>query len=194
VILAPTLLALAALQAGPPSDWRASVTQPDRVRLRGWRDAWLRGLEQARVGGHGAQLARDPTLFDPDRALPRPLPPPGRYRCRTVKLGTAGATGPAYVAYPAFACRIVREEGALRFEKLGGSQRASGQIYRHDSARGVFLGTLALGDERRAMPYGRDRMRDMAGHVERIGERRWRLVLPAPAFESLLDVIELTPA
>ncbi|WP_152998778.1 DUF4893 domain-containing protein, partial [Sphingopyxis sp. H115] len=30
--------------------------------------------------------------------------------------------------------------------------------------------------------------------VERIGDNRWRLVLPAPAYESLLDVIELVPA
>ncbi len=35
--------------------------------------------------------------------------------------------------------------------------------------------------------------RDMAGVLERIGERRWRLVLPYPRFESLLDVVELVP-
>jgi hypothetical protein len=34
----------------------------------------------------------------------------------------------------------------------------------------------------------------MTGLVERIGARRWRLVLPAPHFESGLDVVELTPA
>ena len=34
----------------------------------------------------------------------------------------------------------------------------------------------------------------MAGLVERIGDNRWRLVLPAPAYESMLDVIELVPA
>ena len=34
---------------------------------------------------------------------------------------------------------------------------------------------------------------DVAGYVERIGPNRWRLVMPAPAFESKLDVLELTP-
>jgi hypothetical protein len=58
----------------------------------------------------------------------------------------------------------------------------------------VFLGTLVLGDESLPVSYGSDRMRDMAGLVERIGDNRWRLVLPAPAYESLLDVIELVPA
>ena len=34
----------------------------------------------------------------------------------------------------------------------------------------------------------------MAGVVERVGDNRWRLVLPYPRFESLLDVIELASA
>jgi hypothetical protein len=33
----------------------------------------------------------------------------------------------------------------------------------------------------------------MIGLVQRIGDRRWRLVLPRPAHESLLDVIEIVP-
>ena len=60
--------------------------------------------------------------------------------------------------------------------------------------RQVFFGTLVLGDEIRALGYGRDATRDMAGAMERIGPQRWRLVLPYPRFESTLDVIELTPA
>jgi hypothetical protein len=56
------------------------------------------------------------------------------------------------------------------------------------------LGTLTLGDEPRAMPYGVDAQRDLAGFVERIGPARWRLVLPYPPFESQLDVIELVPS
>ena len=57
-----------------------------------------------------------------------------------------------------------------------------------------LAGTLVLGDESMAVSYGSDRMRDMAGLVELIGDNRWRLVLPSPAYESLLDVIELVPA
>jgi len=34
----------------------------------------------------------------------------------------------------------------------------------------------------------------MAGLIERIGTRRWRVVLPYPHFESVLDVVELIPA
>ena len=48
--------------------------------------------------------------------------------------------------------------------------------------RQVFLGTLVLSDERRALQYGQDETRDVAGFVERIGPNRWRLVMPQPAF------------
>jgi hypothetical protein len=51
-----------------------------------------------------------------------------------------------------------------------------------------------LPDESRAMQYGADENRDIAGYVERIGPGHWRLVMPAPHFASLLDVLELVPA
>ena len=60
--------------------------------------------------------------------------------------------------------------------------------------RQVFLGTMALGDELGALQYGLDETRDVAGYVERIGDKRWRLVMPQPHYESQLDVMELVPA
>jgi hypothetical protein len=57
----------------------------------------------------------------------------------------------------------------------------------------IFLGTLQLGDENRALRYGDDRERDVAGIIERIGDSRWRLVLPYPRFESTIEVLELIP-
>jgi hypothetical protein len=33
----------------------------------------------------------------------------------------------------------------------------------------------------------------MIGIIVRVGDNRWRLVFPRPHYESLLDVIELTP-
>jgi hypothetical protein len=98
-----------------------------------------------------------------------------------------------YVTYPAFACRIRQERDLQGFAKLTGSQRHVGLIFPGDAMRQVFLGTLVLGDERRAMQYGRDRERDVAGFVERIGPNRWRMLLPRPHFESQIDVLELVP-
>ena len=80
------------------------------------------------------------------------------------------------------------------FAKLTGSQRPMGKIYHADAMRGVFLGMLMLGDEARPMRYGSDPERGLAGWVERVEKRRWRIVLPAPRFESLTDVVELIPS
>jgi len=176
------------------ADWRMASTADDRRRLRGWRDAWSDALDQARSAGHATDVAAEGALLDPDAALRGPLPPPGDYDCRTIKLGSGSPGMLAWVAYPRFRCRIEAEaDGTLRFAKLTGSQRPVGRIYADTERRGVFLGTLQLGDERRAYRYGDDRERDMIAAVERVGERRWRLAFPSPHFESLLDVIELTP-
>ena len=175
------------------SDWRQIVTNDDRERLREWRGAFTTALTRARAAGHGAEISREGRLLDPDATAPGPIPN-GRYRCRIIKLGGRSEGLLDYVAYPAFACRVQQERGLQGFAKLSGSQRPVGLIFPHDALRQVFLGTLVLGDEARSMQYGRDPERDVAAWVERIDERRWRMVLPSPRFESLTDVMELTPS
>ena len=68
-----------------------------------------------------------------------------------------------------------------------------GVILPDGAMRDIFLGTMVLGDEQRALQYGVDETRDVAGMIERIGPARWRMVLPEPHFESRLDVIDLVP-
>jgi len=177
-----------------PGGWQAVVTDADRARLRGWREAWVNALARANASPARGKVAAEGALLQPDRALPGVTPPAGSYRCRIVKLGAQSAGLPVYTAYPAFRCRIVAGAGGtLAFTKLDGSQRPVGTLYRHDDERMIFLGTMMLGDERRAIAYGRDVDRDMAGAVERIGPKRWRLLLPSPRWESLFDVMELVP-
>ena len=173
--------------------WRDVATERDRERLREWRSTWIEALREARAAGHSSEIAREGVLLHPDAALLRPAPPVGDYRCRVIKVGGQGDLLD-YIAYPAFRCRIRPERGGrLSFVKLTGSQRPIGMIYPDATRRMVFLGTLQLGDERRSLRYGVDPERDMAGIVERIGERRWRLVFPRPTFESIVDVLELVP-
>jgi hypothetical protein len=185
---------LAMAAAGDAPDWHAVATNDDQQRLRGWRDAWTKATDAVRAAGDGGKLDADQALFDPDRALASALPPPGAYRCRWIKLGSAAKAVAAFTAYPAQPCRVAVAGKLLRLRVLGGAQRPHGLIFPDEANRGVFLGTLELGDETRSLDYGRDERRDMAGYVERIGDARWRLILPQPHFESLLDVIELTPA
>ena len=58
----------------------------------------------------------------------------------------------------------------------------------------VLLGSMALASEPAANSYGQRPDRDMIAVLERIGEARWRLVMPWPQTESTLDLIELVPA
>lgn len=174
-------------------DWRRLATGADRTRLRDWRDAWMAARAKARIGGGGEAMAAHERLLDPDAALTDPLPPVGAYRCRLVKLGARAVGMTPVVTLGPVVCSVERLGEYLHFVVRTGPQRPAGEIFTDGRLRGVFLGTLVLGDERRPMRYGRDQTRDMAGLVERVGEQRWRIVLPYPRFESTLDVIELVP-
>ena len=173
-------------------DWRSVATPADRARLREWRTAFVSGLEQARAGGYATDVAREGRLLDPDAGRAGERPRSGAYRCRVIKLGSKGQGGLAYVAYPSFDCRIDDEGGIASFRKISGSQRPVGVIL-GDGRRLVFLGTLVLSDEQRALDYGRDPDRDMIGAVESLGDGRWRMILPYPHYESVMDVVELVP-
>lgn len=179
--------------SGHIGDWRTVVTPGDRERLREWRDAFVGALGEARRAGFTNAIERHAALLDPDAGLHEPIPP-GRYRCRTVKLGTIKAGLVPYKLYPFHECAVARDGGVASFTALGGLQRPTGRIFNAGDGRQIFLGTLMLGDETRALNYGRDTERDMAGIVEKIGERTWRLVLPYPHFESRIDIVEIAPA
>ena len=202
VLLAALLLGLtacaefsppAAVVPQPSLDWRSVATDSDRDRLREWRTAFVDALRAARASGHSAEIAREGALLEPDAALGGGPIPNGDYRCRVTKLGAKSPGLLDYVSYSAFSCRI-RQAGQVQdFAKLTGSQRQVGTIFPGDPLRQVFLGTLVLGDESRALQYGRDTERDVAGYVERIGPNRWRMIMPRPHFESVMDVMELVP-
>jgi len=200
LLLAPVLLSGCAVfqhSAGLIPRWttayRSVVTEADRVRLRDWRLAFTAGLDAARKSGHASDIAREGALLDPDAALTAPSIPNGAYRCRVIKLGRQAQATLDFVSYPPVPCEIRAERSLQRLSKFGGTQRYVGLIFPDDAVREVFLGTLVLGDESRALQYGQDEPRDIAGYVERIGTNRWRLVMPNPHFESRVDVMELVP-
>ena len=194
VPVVPALPPSAADEPPATGTWRATATTQDQARIRNWYKSWEAALADARARGNGADVDREGVLLQPMAALPNPHLPAGEYKCRTVKVGAQGHSGLGYVGYGWFRCRVAPEQGLSSLTKLSGSQRPVGLIFPDNLKRQIFLGTLELGDEKMAVNYGNDRMRDMAGVIERIGDNRWRLVLPAPAYESLLDVIELGPA
>ena len=176
-------------------DWRAIVTAADRDRYERRDAAWRLALQQARRQRGSGDLASTGDLIDPGAVRPSVAPPPGDYRCRTVKLGSQGGEeGLGYVVYSWFACRIEQTPNGLKFSKLTGSQRPAGLLFPENDRQMILLGSMALAEEPPAKSYGQRPDRDLVAVLERIGERRWRLVLPWPQAESNLDLIELVPA
>ena len=172
------------------TDWRRVAVLPDRDRLRRLRIAWVEGIRLAYAKGAGPAVRAEGVLLDPDVALSGPIPPAGDYHCRVLKMGGV----PGFVVLPPVSCRVTTATGgALAFSMLGKTQRTAGRIFADTDIRGVFLGALAMPEERRVLAYGRDTSRDMVGVVRRVGDKKWRIAFPYPRFESTLDVIELTP-
>ena len=176
-------------------DWRGAITSHDRDRLNRINAAWDLALEQARRQEGSGDLASTGRLIDPNATLSDVTPPVGDYRCRTVKLGSQGGEdGLGYVVYGWFACRVEETPNGLKFIKLTGSQRPAGLLFPESDRRMVFLGSMALASEPPANSYGQRPERDMVAVLERIENRRWRLVIPWPQYESNLDLLDMVPA
>ncbi|WP_265571342.1 DUF4893 domain-containing protein [Sphingomicrobium nitratireducens] len=173
--------------------WRQVATDADRKRIADWRGHFVSALDEARRDGNGSRLDALGDLAVPDAALPFSVPPTGEYKCRIIKVGSQGNGTLTYVDYPYFRCRMAPAQDLIQFAKLTGSQRPVGLVFEDSAMRRIFLGTLVLGDEERAMRYGADPDRDIAAILERIGEKRWRMIVPAPRYESRLDIIDLVP-
>lgn len=176
-------------------DWRSIVTATDRDRYARRDAAWRLALQQAQRQPGSGDLDGLGDLIKPDGARGGVTPPVGDYRCRTVKLGSQGGEdGLGYVVYGWFDCRIERTPNGLKFTKTTGSQRPAGLLFPETDRQMVMLGSMALASEPPANSYGQRPDRDLIAVMERIGDRRWRLVIPWPQNESNLDVIELVPA
>lgn len=185
-----------AAQPQASDDWRDYAKPDDVDRLARLDAAWaagLEGVEKAADDKARAEHAALGPVGDPKaRVLAIPHPAPGDYRCRTMKMG--GLSG--MISYPWFRCRIeLTPGGDLTLTKLTGSQRQAGKFYPdpQNPNRLIFLGAQAWGMHETGYPaYGGDPQRDQVGVLERVGEQRWRLVLPWPRVESDLDILEIT--
>ena len=183
----------AAGEQGGTDQCRAVAKRDDAASLGRLDDAWRMARAEADAKGFAAKVEKLGVLVDPNAAQAGRLqPPPGAYRCRTIKMGSRDGAGLAYVDDPWFACSVeLTPGGDLILEKITGSQRVKGLLYPDTERRLVYVGTQAWGDERGFPAYGAQPDRDQAGVFERIGPERWRLVIPFPKQESQLDIIEV---
>lgn len=206
--VALTLISVAPLHAAKPArSWQESATGADRKRLAQLWEAWTGALADIAANGETQALTALGPVAVPDaktmhansadrEASPAkgPLPGPGAYMCRTIRLGQQGDKAVAsrvQVGEPQ-PCRIEAQGIGLWFEQEAGASRLGGRLYA-DGDRLVFLGATALRGEMGVMPYGADPERNAIGALRALGPAQWRLELPRPAWQSTLDLVELTP-
>lgn len=179
------------------SPWTDVASQEEADTLKSMKLNWAVALDQGRAQGFVRAIANEGALLDPEAALPRSALPPGRYQCRVIRIGAAPGTQPrrgqGYAAYKQQYCYVDVEGPLTTFVKETGSERQAGRIWPDNDLAMVFLGAVALGKETAPPGFGTQPDRDLIGVVERIGPLRWRIAMPRPRSQALLDVIELIP-
>jgi hypothetical protein len=169
--------------------WRRVASARDSAALDSVAAGWDRALAASRAAGLARRVAAEGVLLVPGARLPRAAPAPGTYRCRYVRLGarkwTASAQAYCYVGVGAGQLSLATE---LRGLRLGGYLWEL-----KDGERLVFLGAAAPAGGKSAPAYGDNPAADSAGLVERIGEFRYRLVIPEPAGTGL-TIVDLLAA
>jgi hypothetical protein len=183
------------VEAPSASDaWKAVASPGDQDRIDRLGLAWQQSLMEARTK-YAKDIAAEGDLLKPRSALPSPQPTPGSYNCRMLSLGAKDSKSPSFQKFKPFFCYVLSDDnGVLTIVKQTGSQRPAGRLWDDDDPkRMIFLGSLALGDEKEPLAYREDPSRDMAGVFERIAPFKWRLVIPWPRSGAMLEVFELTP-
>lgn len=171
-----------------PVEWRTVAKPDDEARIDSFSARWESARAAVRKWRWPAVEAEG-ALLQPDAALARPLPPPGRYRCRYLRM--TEKQGGLQTFKPWFC--FVAEEGELTtFTKATGDERPAGRLWPDGDRRLVFLGAIMHGKDKTTPAYGDSPAADAAGILERTGDFQWRLVL-ARNTDNGLDVIELVP-
>ena len=160
------------------------ITPADKAKLEKYDATRKEALQEAKAG-----LAREVAVLDAIVAQ-KPLSfsdfdMTGNWQCRTIK---AGGIGPL-VVYDWFKCKVTDDGSGWMLEKISGSQRTKGRFYTESDTRLIYLGSGYVSGEK-PKAYGRGPKTDQVGYAFRTGPAEWRLELPAPYYESKLDILE----
>ena len=183
-----TLSVLALLAAAPAlADGvvQKLMTPADKVRLEKYG-------ETRKAAVAAAQKGNPAEVKELNEILARPLVAfsgkdlTGTWECRTIKTG--GDFG-VLVIYDWFRCKVSDDGSGWVLEKLTGSQRTRGRFYDDNAKRAIYLGSFFVAGD--PVPrYGSGPKTDQVGYAFRTGPDAWRMELPAPYYESDLDIIE----
>ena len=188
-ILVATIMAAGPVLAVEPCDPTSlELSERDVARITGLEASRLTGLAAALTAPEADWRQALSGIFSNGLA-PALTMPEGDYSCRTIKLGGLLPL----VVYGYFSCTVTADGEALQLEKTTGSQRLSGELV--SSTDGLlYRGALHYGDEGPTAYVGTSD-RDQVGCLHKVSAEgeSYVLELPAPAFESLHDLLVLVP-
>ncbi|QKC96438.1 DUF4893 domain-containing protein [Mesorhizobium sp. NZP2298] len=188
MILRPLLAAIGLLCCTLPTladgQVQKLITPADKARLDQYGETRKAALAEAKAGNPDEVKQLDALLAKPlvsfsDKDLT------GNWKCRTIK---AGGLSPL-VIYGWFKCKVTDDGSGWRLEKISGSQRTQGRFFDDNEKRAIYLGSGSVNNDR-AKPYGSGPQADQVGYAFRTSASEWRIELPAPYYESKLDIIE----
>jgi hypothetical protein len=183
--LLAAVLSASTLPAFADGEFAKLITAPDRQRMEKYGDTRKEALAEARAGGSADELA---TLDKVANAQPQSwsgFDMTGNWQCRTIKVGGISPL----VVYDWFKCRISDDGSGWMLEKISGSQRTKGRFFDEGDKRLTYLGSFYV-DGDPVKPYGSGPDSDQFGYVFRTGAKAFRIELPAPRYESKLDILE----
>lgn len=174
-----------------PSDWKQVASPDDVLRMGDLSARWVRARAEA-GSRYTKAIKAEGVLLDPQARLERPEPTPGRYRCRTVRIGKLAGES-AFASFKPFFCFVSTQGALLSFTKGTGTHRPGGWLWADDDKRVVFLGGVVEGTKGEPPPYRTGAQSNAIGVIERIDDFRWRLVLLGPPATNRIEIVELVP-
>ncbi len=163
------------------------ITKSDQARLDKYEDTRTKAIDAARKGGGANDIKQlDTVLAKPNLAFGEEFDMVGNWKCRTIKLGKQ----PPLVIYGWFKCRVSDDGSGWMLEKTSGSQRTKGRFYTESDKRLTYLGVGYIAGET-PKTYNAGPENDQVGYAYRTAPNAFRIEFPAPARESLMDILEL---
>lgn len=163
------------------------ITKPDQMKLDNYEETRSTAIDEARKGGAVTDVKHlEEILAKPHLPFSQDFDMTGEWKCRTAKLGNE----PALVIYGWFKCRVTDDGSGWTLEKTSGSQRTKGRFYTESDKRLTYLGVgYVAGEKPRNYSAGPDV--DQVGYAYRTAKNEFRIEFPAPARESVMDILEL---
>jgi hypothetical protein len=185
-LLASALLVLLTGIALADGEFDKIITAADRERMQNYDETRRGALAEARAGGAPEDLATLDAVASKEAQSWSGFDMTGNWQCRTIK---AGGLVPLIV-YGWFKCKVSDDGSGWMLEKLTGSQRTKGRFFDDGDKRLTYLGSFYIAGEA-VKPYGSGPDSDQFGYAFRTGAEAFRIELPAPRYESKLDILEL---